>query len=388
MPHTPNAGSRMPSGGGCMVRSRRFPSHEEAPAPAATGRGREALNPEKGASVQNLPEQTELELAGAHPADPLGVYDHHAYLPWEFIHFNLPYRRPAEPIWTRTNSNATFEVVAGRIQMPDGTVDRFVPYGKQALRRAALDVHGGEAHQLTNARAGALVQHVPQQARDRCSHGLARWAGEHHDKSNPRAAAPACSRLRLRCRPTMRDPDGRVHLRDFGYRLTSASSLWFSHREAADVEGLFPSTVTLSSELFGSIIERGNPVNLEGWRTIQATSKSPLALDVYVWLCSRLWGLRGVARPSWDQLLQQFGAQASRKEFVRACSRPRSTAVGHYPEARVAERFDAAGPRAWSWHPRLPRWPLATAGRGPGASSFVWLIAQTVRWAYGCSRNG
>lgn len=304
--------------------------------------GEEALNPGKGASVQNLPEQTELQLASAHPADPLGVYDHHAYLPWEFIHFNLPYRRPAEPIWTRTNSNATFEVVAGRIQMPDGTVDRFVPYGKQA--RAALLWMCTEA-KLTSSPTLELGNSY-NTFLSKLGIG-ARTASRGGQGSTTTKATLAQLRSLFAATISVssddEDPDGRVHLRDFGYRLTSASSLWFSHREAADVEGLFPSTVTLSSELFGSIIERGNPVNLEGWRAIQATSKSPLALDVYVWLCSRLWGIRGVARPSWDQLLQQFGAQTSRKEFVRMFKAALDTAVKHYPEARVAERFDARG---------------------------------------------
>lgn len=292
--------------------------------------------------MQNLPEQRELEQAGSHPADPLGVYDYHAFLPWEFIHFNLPYQRPAEPIWTRTNSNATFEVVAGRVQQPDGTVDRFVPYGKQA--RAALLWMCTEA-KLTNSpvlELGASYNAFLTKL------GVGARVGSRGGQSAKTVKA-TLAQLRALFAATISvttdddDPDGKLQLRDFGYRLTSASNLWFSHRGATDVDGLFPSTVTLSGELFGSIIERGIPVNLDGWRAIQARSKSPIALDVYVWLCSRLYGLRGVARPTWDQLQAQFGSQATRKEFVRLFTSALDLAVEHYPEARVSERLNGRG---------------------------------------------
>lgn len=292
--------------------------------------------------MQNLPEQTELEQSGTRPVDPLGVYDFRAYLPWEFIHFNLPYHRPAEPIWTRTNSNATFEVVAGRIQQPDGTVDRFVPYGKQA--RAALLWMCTEA-KLTNS---PVLELGTSYSGFLTKLGVARRGASRGGHSGWTTKATLLQ-LRALFAATIsvssddEDPDGRLHLREFGYRLTSASELWFSHREPSDVDGLFPSTVTLSSELFGSIIERGIPVNLDGWRAIQTTSKSPLALDVYVWLCSRMYGLRGVARPTWAQLQAQFGSQSTPKEFVRLFKSALDVAVRHYPEARVSERLDGRG---------------------------------------------
>lgn len=292
--------------------------------------------------MQNLPEQTELEQAREHPADPLGVYDYHAFLPWEFIHFNLPYRRPEEPIWTRTNSNATFEVVAGRVQQPDGSIDRFVPYGKQA--RAALLWMCTEA-KLTGSpvlELGASYNAFLTKL------GLGARVGSRGGQS-AKTVKGTLAQLRSLFAATIsvstddEDPEGRLQLREFGYRLTSASNLWFSHRDATDVDGLFPSTVTLSGELFGSIIERGIPVNLDGWRAIQATSKSPLALDVYVWLCSRLYGLRGVARPTWAQLQAQFGSQAGPREFKRLFQGALELALKHYPEARVSERLDARG---------------------------------------------
>lgn len=285
----------------------------------------------------------EFQLAQSHAADPLGVYDYNAFLPWEFIHFNLPYRRPVEPVWARTNSNATFEVVAGRVQQPDGTLERFVPYGKQA--RAALLWMCTEAKR-TNSPVLELG-HSYNAFLVKLGIGE-RVSGARGGQSSKTTKA-TLAQLRALFAATIsvsvdeQDPNGRMHLKDFGYRLTSSSSLWFSHRGSTDVDGLLPSTVTLSSELFGSIVERGVPVNLDGWRAIQKASKSPLALDVYVWLCSRLFGLRGVARISWAQLHAQFGSQASPKEFVRMFNGALVTAMQYYPEARVSERVSDRG---------------------------------------------
>lgn len=292
--------------------------------------------------MQNLPEQTELEQAGSHPADPLGVYDYHAFLPWEFIHFNLPYRRPAEPIWTRTNSNVTFEVMAGRVKNPDGTVDRFVPYGKQA--RAALLWMCTEA-KLTNSPVLELGTSYNEFL---TKLGMGARVGSRGGQS-AKTVKGTLAQLRALFAATIsmdsdnEYPDGKLRLDDRGYRLAADSQLWFSHRDAADIDTLLPSKVTLSDGLFGSIIERGVPVNMDGWRAIQATSKSPLALDVYVWLCSRLYGLRSVARPTWPQLQAQFGSQSGPREFKRLFQGALDLAVKHYPEARVSERLDARG---------------------------------------------
>lgn len=274
-------------------------------------------------------------------ADPLDVYGGNAYLPWEFIHFNLPYRRPAEVVWTRQNSNLTFEVVAGRVRQPDGSVDRFVPYGKHA--RAALLWMCTEA-KVTNDPVLELGSSYNEfLGKLGFGNGASRGGRGGTTAKATLAQLRALFAATISVESDDEDPEGRLHLREFGYRLTSASELWFSHKDATDVETLFPSTVTLSAELFGSILEHGMPVNLDGWRTIQATSKSPLALDVYVWLCARLHNLRGVARPTWDQLQAQFGSQTTRKEFVRLFKGALDIAVQQYTEARVSERLDARG---------------------------------------------
>jgi hypothetical protein len=47
--------------------------------------------------------------------DPLGVFGRNAFLPWEFIHFNLPYRRPAEIVWTDVLYTAIANNAAGTV---------------------------------------------------------------------------------------------------------------------------------------------------------------------------------------------------------------------------------------------------------------------------------
>lgn len=297
----------------------------------------------KGASMAIVDDQSENALELVSFADPLDVYGGNAYLPWEFIHFNLPYRRPSELVWTRQNSNLTFEVVAGRVRQPNGEIDRFVPYGKHA--RAALLWMCTEAKK-TNDPHLELGSSYSEFLRKL---GMTTSGGQSRSGHSGSVMKSTLSQLRALFAATIsvssdtEDPDGRLHMQDLGYRITSSSELWFSHRDASEVDSLLPSTVTLSSDLFASILEHGMPVNLDGWRAIQSASKSPLALDVYVWLCARLHNLKGVGRPTWEQLQAQFGSQTTRKEFVRLFKGALDIALQQYPQARVAERVDSRG---------------------------------------------
>jgi hypothetical protein len=59
-------------------------------------------------SVALLPEVIEGDVL-----DPHAVFGHYAYVPYEFILFNLPYRKVDGMVWERSNSNARMEITAG-----------------------------------------------------------------------------------------------------------------------------------------------------------------------------------------------------------------------------------------------------------------------------------
>jgi hypothetical protein len=64
------------------------------------------------------------------------------------------------------------------------------------------------------------------------------------------------------------------------------------------------SSLTLSSVLFHSILERSAPL---ATHAIKRLRKSPMDLDVYAWLVHRLFHLNKPSMVSWSQLSSQFG---------------------------------------------------------------------------------
>lgn len=116
--------------------------------------------------------------------------------------------------------------------------------------------------------------------------------------------------------------------------VADSASLWW-HPKAPDQAGLWKSTVTLSEPFFREVIERPVPVDM---RALKALKRSPLALDVYVWLTWRLSYLRAPTEIPWPALAVQFGADYRRLRDFKAAflAELRKVAVV-YPAARVEE---------------------------------------------------
>ena len=80
---------------------------------------------------------------------------------------------------------------------------------------------------------------------------------------------------------------------------------------------LWESKVRLSESFFNEIVSHPVPLDLT---TLKALKRSPLDLDLYLWLVYRTFPLRAPQRLSWRQLYRQFGAdpdKASDKNTVR-----------------------------------------------------------------------
>ena len=106
-------------------------------------------------------------------------------------------------------------------------------------------------------------------------------------------------------------------------RETSATALvaeltdfWWNPKHP-DQTGLWESKVRLSEAFFNEIV--GHPVPLD-LTTLKALKRSPLGLDLYLWLVYRTFPLRAAQRITWKQVYQQFGvdpARASDRVTVR-----------------------------------------------------------------------
>ena len=96
-----------------------------------------------------------------------------------------------------------------------------------------------------------------------------------------------------------------------GERETSATALvaeltdfWWNPKHP-DQTGLWESKVRLSEAFFNEIVSHPVPLDLT---TLKALKRSPLGLDLYLWLVYRTFSLDAPMRLSWPMLYRQFGA--------------------------------------------------------------------------------
>ena len=106
-------------------------------------------------------------------------------------------------------------------------------------------------------------------------------------------------------------------------RETSATALvaeltdfWWNPKHP-DQTGLWESKVRLSEAFFNEIVSHPVPLDLT---TLKALKRSPLGLDLYLWLTYRIFALTTPQRLTWRLLYSQFGsdpAKASDKNTVQ-----------------------------------------------------------------------
>jgi Plasmid encoded RepA protein len=116
------------------------------------------------------------------------------------------------------------------------------------------------------------------------------------------------------------------------------------------------SSLTLSSVLFHSILERSAPL---ATHAIKQLRKSPMDLDVYAWLVHRLFHLSKPSLVSWSQLSDQFGHNYELPRKFRQFfldSLKRVSAV--YPEAKL--KVSDAGVLLLPSRPHLANAKVAT----------------------------
>lgn len=96
---------------------------------------------------------------------------------------------------------------------------------------------------------------------------------------------------------------------------------------------LWPGTITLSQDYFESLLEHSFPID---GRALHALGTSALAMDIYMWLASRLYRLDKPLLIHWPGLYQQFGGEiSSLKDFKKKFVVQLTRALAVYPDAKV-----------------------------------------------------
>ena len=102
--------------------------------------------------------------------------------------------------------------------------------------------------------------------------------------------------------------------------MARRTEFWWNERKP-DQPSLWESKIELGEDLFYEIISHPVPIDMN---TLKAMKRSPLGLDLYLWLVYRTFSLRAPLRLTWKQLYCQFGAhpaKSSDKVTVQAFRR-------------------------------------------------------------------
>ncbi len=108
-----------------------------------------------------------------------------------------------------------------------------------------------------------------------------------------------------------------------GYKKAMSSlvaderELWWDYK-APEQDTLWQSRIRLGEKLFKEIIEHPVPLDM---RILKAMRRSPLGLDLYLWLSYKTYGMnqqgKATERLSWHRLYAQFGADPSKASDTR-----------------------------------------------------------------------
>ena len=104
-----------------------------------------------------------------------------------------------------------------------------------------------------------------------------------------------------------------IHKHEHGERFIASQiadrgEFWWNPKRPED-RTLWQSKIELGEKFFQETVR--NPVPLD-MNTLKALRRSPLGLDLYMWLTYRTFSLDGPLRLSWPMLYRQFGADPSR----------------------------------------------------------------------------
>lgn len=216
--------------------------------------------------------------------------DEIAYMAHVFAQMALPYRDPGPGVesWVRRNGDQTLTVQAAPgVGFPFGTKPRLllVWLTTEAVRTKSRDLTLGTS--LSEFMRGVGL--IPSGGRNGSIRSLqtqlerlflARMILRHHSADHQAAQQMI---------------------------ITDEYELWWDRKDIA-LPSLISSHVRLSERFYDQVVGRAIPVSVGALQLLQQ-QRSPMALDIYVWLTYRMSYLRRRSQISWASLRLQFGSQ-------------------------------------------------------------------------------
>ena len=115
-------------------------------------------------------------------------------------------------------------------------------------------------------------------------------------------------------------------------QIADSTVFWWSERKPGQ-PSLWESRVELGEKFFNEIISHPVPLNMN---TLKALKRSPLGLDLYLWLVYRTFPLRAPLQITWRQVYQQFGVDPARSSDKRTVLNFRSKALRELTKIKLS----------------------------------------------------
>lgn len=251
-------------------------------------------------------------------------------VPRDIADFALPMERPGPGthFWQRRNGAITYTVTAGTVSDADGCPYAELPSGRYA--RVALLYLFSEAW-VTKKDTVALGA---------CTHQYLDALGIPKSGSAYREVirqlnllAAATFTIQVDGQTTEDDEEGPGRFREISQAtLAYKMRLWEPAVRPDPEAEMTPATVTLSPQMIETAQRHSIPVPWEAYRHLMGVSKSPLPLDLYTWMCGRMYKTTGTTRITWEQLYGQFGSRTSLRDFKRKFRRAVAAVKEVWPE--------------------------------------------------------
>ena len=252
-----------------------------------------------------------LEAAAAIGEQPDAV--ERAFMARQLVQCTLPHSNPGDVLfWKRTSGNVALGIQPG-IDLTTGTSIGY-PYG--IIPRLLLFWIVTEAVQ-TNSRRLILGHSLAEFMREV---GLdPNGGGKRSDHKRLKDQMRRLFQCRISFQATATDyQTGAQGERWQNMDVAPKGELWW-HPHSAEQGALWESWIDLGEEFFEAIKQAPVPIDM---RALRALKRSPLALDLYAWVCFRAFIIVQKGQPAqfiaWKTLMRQLGADyENADEFAR-----------------------------------------------------------------------
>jgi hypothetical protein len=250
-----------------------------------------------------------IEAEEAKSADALG------FMARAMVQATLPHKKVEEAEFNRTNGNFTLSITApSRIGLPYGAIPRLLLswITTEAVQTKHREIELGDS-------LSAFMREL-----DMVPTG-GRWGSITRLKEQMKRLFASSV--------TLTYDDGQTWALE-SVKPVDSARLWWPPKEPEQAT-LWKSTVLLSQQFFDEITAHPVPIDM---RALKALKKSPMALDIYLWLTYRMFYLRKPTTIPWGVLAGQFGAgYAEPRQFKAAFLRELKKVQVVYPDAKLED---------------------------------------------------